>query len=79
MIFGFKVIKSTLSTLTICCDNVVIMNFSQMIKVLPVQSVLILCIKLSKRRYASIVFITTNHILANPLTISLGEKLFVNQ
>ena len=41
MTFGFEVVKSTSRTLIICCDNAAIMNFSQMIIILLVQSVLI--------------------------------------
>ena len=55
------------------------MNFSQMIKVLQIQNVLILCIDLLARRYASIVFIATDFILIDPLTRGLSEKLFANK
>ena len=74
MIFRFKVVENTSKTLTICCNNVVIVNFPQMIKVLPTQCVLILSINLLERRYASIVFIAINHILANLLRRSIGVQ-----
>ena len=54
IIFEYKVVESTFRTLTLCCNNVVVMTFSQMIKVLLIQSVLILSVNLFEKRYVSI-------------------------
>ena len=70
---------STPRTLNICYSNITIMKFSQMIKVLLVQSILILSINLLKRRYTNIVFIAMDRILVDPLIKGLGGKLFMNE
>ena len=76
---GFKIVESISSTLTICCDNTIIMNFSQMMKVMPIQSILILCINLLERSYTSMVFIATNYIFRSPPIKCLCIKLFMKK
>ena len=48
-------------------------------KVMLIQGVLILCINLLERRYASIIFIAMDHILIDPLTKGLDVKSFANK
>ena len=78
-IMRFKVVKNTSRILIICYNNVVVVNFSQMIKVLPIQNILILSINLLERRYTSIITIAMDYMLADPLTKGLDVKLFVNK
>ena len=79
VICRFKIVKSTSSTLTICYNNATIINFSQMMKVMPVQSVFILSINLLEKRCASVIFITTYCILVILLSEELDVKLFANK
>ena len=68
MISWSKVVKSISKTLILCYDNATVVNFFQMMKVLPVQNILILSINLLEKRYATIVYVVIDLMLANPLT-----------
>ena len=78
MIFGFKVLESIFTTLIICCDNVTIMDFSQMIKLWPIQSDFdskYQFIRDNICKYCN----ATNCTLAYSLTKGLGVELFTNK
>ena len=72
MIFRFKIIEITIGGLIICYDDVVIMNFSWMMK-------LYIKYQFLDRRYASIVYVAIDYILVDLLTKGLGVKLFINK
>ena len=73
--------RNTFKTLIIYCGNIIVVNFYEMIKVLHVQSIWILSIKLleKKKRYINIINVTIDHMLANPLIKGLCVKLFANK